>query len=312
MIWEYKDSDPDSDQLIEQIKKTEKDIFEPYVFEKCQFCKTEMNLLSSKSERGQTNAEATHGYHVFHGHGEDLPEIYQEDWNRSSSDTQIAVFVCNKCGWWNVMRKETSAVGVNPQDIQIEEKYYIAWAALKKLNLSNIEIPIEELKTYLLAKYEDRFLIHPKVFEDIVGSIFKNSGYHVRVIGRSGDGGIDVVIFDGEKNDVIGVQVKRYRGKIGVEQIRAFEGALIAEDFPKGIFVTTSSFTKGSVKTASNYQILKRGVPIELYDAKKLYDYLELTKRDAYKYRNDSSAPFYNFVRNPESIPFIYSAFSIF
>ena len=110
----------------------------------------------------------------------------------------------------------------------------------------------------------ERFLLNPKVFEDIVGSIFADHGFTVRVTSYSGDDGIDVILLDGQDNAEVGVQVKRYRGKIEAEQIRSLAGALALSEMPKGVFVTTSTFTRGAKLTADRF--LELGVPIELVD----------------------------------------------
>ena len=62
----------------------------------------------------------------------------------------------------------------------------------------------------------------------------------------SRDGGIDVVILDGDGGETAGIQVKPYAGKIEAEQIRAFTGSLYLNEMTSGVFVTTSSFTKGT------------------------------------------------------------------
>ena len=74
----------------------------------------------------------------------------------------------------------------------------------------------------------------------------------------------------------IGVQVKRYSNKIEAEQIRAFLGALTLAGHARGIFVTTSSYRKGShscVKRASEI-----GKPIELVDAGKFLELLKIAQ----------------------------------
>jgi restriction system protein len=54
------------------------------------------------------------------------------------------------------------------------------------------------------------------MFEETVASVFRSLGYDATVTAYSGDGGIDVILHKGEER--IGVQVKRYRNSISVEQ----------------------------------------------------------------------------------------------
>jgi restriction system protein len=74
-----------------------------------------------------------------------------------------------------------------------------------------------------------------------------------RAIGRSGDDGVDGVI----DQDILGldrvyVQAKRYRSdnSVGPAAIRDFFGSLDMHKASKGLFVTTSSFSKSAIETA--------------------------------------------------------------
>ncbi len=68
-----------------------------------------------------------------------------------------------------------------------------------------------------------------------------------RAIGKAGDGGIDGVIDqDALGLDRVYLQAKRYKSDSAVAEpeIRAFSGSLGAAKANKGVFVTTSYFTK--------------------------------------------------------------------
>jgi restriction system protein len=68
-------------------------------------------------------------------------------------------------------------------------------------------------------------------------------------LGRSGDGGVDGLINEDELGlDAVYVQAKRYASSnsVGEPEIRDFVGALIGRRAAKGVFVTTSSFTKSA------------------------------------------------------------------
>jgi restriction system protein len=76
------------------------------------------------------------------------------------------------------------------------------------------------------------------------GASHETSG---RVVGRSGDGGIDGIIDqDALGLDRVYVQAKRYAldSAINEPEIRAFSGSLGAAKADKGVFVTTSYFTQ--------------------------------------------------------------------
>jgi restriction system protein len=78
-----------------------------------------------------------------------------------------------------------------------------------------------------------------------------------RAIGKSGDGGIDGVI----KEDRLGleqiyIQAKRWgNASVGRPEIQKFVGALHGKRARKGIFLTTSSFTKDAHEYATGLDI---------------------------------------------------------
>src|ERR1044072_2862351 len=198
----------------------------------------------------------------------------QSDWNHYA-----ALRACEICGWWSKHRTIVSQ-GAGGEYFTL----YGTCARLKSLDIADISTPIDEVKQYLVAKYEERFNVHPRMFEETVASVFRSFGFSAYVTSYQADGGIDAILEDA-KGQMVGVQVKRYRNKIQVEQIRAFAGALILSGYTKGIFVTTSSYSSGALKAIAGYE--SRGLPIELVDAKRFYDALRLSQREHFKDSSD-------------------------
>lgn len=151
-----------------------------------------------------------------------------------------------------------------------------AASSLRELDLLDDDVATEEVRSFITAKFEARFEMTPAMFEEVVASVYRSFGYQTVVTGRSGDGGIDIVL-DGPGDRRVGVQVKRYRNSIEVEQIRAFAGALMLRGLTRGIFVTTSMFQSGVSSEAR--LATARGYPIELIDAPRFYDALKLAQR---------------------------------
>jgi len=209
---------------------------------------------------------------------------FESGWGGPDNFTVRNVVVCPCCGWWYV-RQDTQQHIIQEWSHTIEG----AHGALKNLDLTNLSIPINEIRLYLCAKYEERFNLHPRLLEETVASVFRDLGYRVRVTGRSGDDGIDVVL-DGDKGDTVGVQVKRYRSLIHVEQIRSFAGALVLAGYTKGIYVTTSGYQRGAGSTTARFA--KRGLAIELLDAPRFYQALQISQRSAYNSIYDNTAPY--------------------
>ncbi len=77
-----------------------------------------------------------------------------------------------------------------------------------------------------------------------------------RAIGKSGDGGVDGVIDpDPLGLDRVYVQAKRYKldAPVSEPEVRAFSGSLGAAKATKGVFVTTSHFTRPACEFAERH-----------------------------------------------------------
>jgi restriction system protein len=81
-----------------------------------------------------------------------------------------------------------------------------------------------------------------------------------RVTKRSGDEGIDGVIDEDRLGlDSIYIQAKRWEGIVGRPEIQKFVGALSGQRATKGVFITTSDFTKEAldfVKNNNHYKVV--------------------------------------------------------
>ena len=106
----------------------------------------------------------------------------------------------------------------------------------------------EELAREILQSVKES---PPDFFERLVVDLLVKMGYGGshreagEAIGGSGDQGIDGII----KEDVLGldiiyVQAKRWEGVVSRPEVQTFAGALQGQRARKGVFITTSSFTK--------------------------------------------------------------------
>ena len=116
----------------------------------------------------------------------------------------------------------------------------------------------EQNRDYLRNEILERVRRAPPNFvEQLVFDLLIAMGYgggdreNGQVVGRSNDGGLDVVISE----DTLGlnqvyVQVKRYKkgNNIGAGHLRDFAGALDQFGARKGVFLTTSDFTRPAKK----------------------------------------------------------------
>ncbi len=91
----------------------------------------------------------------------------------------------------------------------------------------------------------------PDFFEQVVLDVLQAIGYGgsrddaAERLGRGGDGGVDGVIREDKLGlDLIYVQAKRWANSVGRPDIQQFVGALNGQRASKGVFITTSAFSR--------------------------------------------------------------------
>lgn len=116
-------------------------------------------------------------------------------------------------------------------------------------------------------------------FENLTATLFKNMGFEVQTTSVTGDGGIDIKAVNNQL--IVGglyiIQCKRYAKKtIGIEEVQRLHGVANSENAIKGIFVTTSRYTKAAKEFCESNNI-------ELIDGKNfvklLAEYLQETEQ---------------------------------
>lgn len=76
-----------------------------------------------------------------------------------------------------------------------------------------------------------------------------------KFVGQVGDEGIDGVIKEDKLGlDLIHIQAKRWESVVGRPTVQSFVGALQGQKARKGIFITTSAFTKEASDYASKIE----------------------------------------------------------
>jgi restriction system protein len=125
----------------------------------------------------------------------------------------------------------------------------------------SIETPEELLETAYLkirkslaSELLNRVVeLSPAFFEKLVVELLVKMGYGGSIkdagkaMGKSGDEGIDGTIKEDKLGlDIIYIQAKRWKpgNTVGRPELQKFVGALAGQGAKKGIFITTSSFTK--------------------------------------------------------------------
>lgn len=148
----------------------------------------------------------------------------------------------------------------------------------------------KQLREALAIELRDRIKsVSPSRFEELVVELLVKMGYGGtqedagRVVGKSGDGGIDGIINEDRLGlDVIYIQAKRWEADVGRPEIQKFVGALAGNKASKGIFITSSGFSRGATDYAS--QVNHRVVLIDgAMLAELMMDYdLGVSTKDVY------------------------------
>ena len=138
-------------------------------------------------------------------------------------------------------KEETSTIQLEEQSSTPEEVLQKAYLSIRN-----------ELAAELLEKVKSNT---PGFFEDLVIDLMVSMGYGgSRVdagesLGRSGDEGIDGIIKEDRLGlDVIYLQAKRWEGGVGRPELQKFVGALHGKRAKKGVFITTSHFSKEAIE----------------------------------------------------------------
>lgn len=137
----------------------------------------------------------------------------------------------------------------------------------------NLENSFQKINTSLAQEILDKVKsISPSFFEKLVIDLLIKMGYGGTIedagktIGKSGDEGIDGIIKEDKLGlDIIYVQAKRWVGVVGRPEIQKFVGALAGQGAKKGIFITTSYFSKDAIEYNP-----KNETKIVLIDGEKL------------------------------------------
>lgn len=195
---------------------------------------------------------------------------------------QAGLLVSPKRGFFTITQKGTELLAAKPTKINIsvleQHPEFIEFKNRKKgktENESKVESSSEQessqtpedalasaykqlrstLESEILSSVKE---VSPSFFERLVVDLLVKMGYGGnrqdagRAMGKSGDGGIDGIINEDRLGlDVIYIQAKRWEGSVGRPEIQKFAGALQGQRARKGVFITTSFFTKEASEYAS-------------------------------------------------------------
>ncbi|WP_150132346.1 restriction endonuclease [Prosthecochloris sp. GSB1] len=187
-------------------------------------------------------------------------------------------YVCEGCGWWYVKKF------VNDKDCVCQNYSYgttFYEGIIRYFNVSDIDIPVETLRTHL-SKYGDEVHhVNPILFEKLVASIIKDYFVcEVKHVGRSGDGGVDVYAVISDEPCLIQVKRRRDARKAeSVSTVRALIGSLVCANSAKGYVITTANdFSKHAKYAANNPNLKRYGIELTLVTKQDLLNMLNVSR----------------------------------
>ena len=177
----------------------------------------------------------------------------------NSTDEQITIYVKNAV-LANSSKKIVKSKGCDPMaNKSVSEEHTPQENLDNSYNNIKKSISSEILATILSKKpYEFERLVVKLLQMMGYGGEVKNSGIVTKL---TNDGGIDGII----KEDILGfnhisIQAKRYaeHNNVGRKEIQSFVGAVAGTSSKKGVFITTSDYTKEAI----DYVESLNGIPI--------------------------------------------------
>jgi restriction system protein len=174
-------------------------------------------------------------------------------------------------GFWRVTNRGRELLAANPKylsdalirSISREARNAIRNDAIEDPSLEHpasstqqtpeerIDSAVKEIEEAVALELLDRISqAPPEFFEELVLKLLRALGYgtseaDLQRLGGTGDAGIDGVIsLDKLGFEKVYIQAKRWHSPVGRPEVQAFFGALAGRRAKKGVFITTSAFTK--------------------------------------------------------------------
>jgi restriction system protein len=114
-----------------------------------------------------------------------------------------------------------------------------------------------EILAYFGRHPELLFSLPPRKFEELIASVFRQSGFDVELTPETRDGGIDIIAI--RKDGLVGnglhlIECKRYlpHNTVGIGVVQRLLGVVEQHKATKGVIVTTSGFSRDACVVAES------------------------------------------------------------
>ena len=160
---------------------------------------------------------------------------------------------------FKIGNKKEGELDISPVNVLKTSKYQETQTPEETIETTT-ELLTSNLKSELLTLIKSN---SPKFFEQLVVDLLVAMGYGgshqdaAQAIGKTSDGGIDGIISEDRLGlDKIYIQAKRWENTVGRPDIQQFKGALADQVAKKGVFITTSNFSKEAIESAKKSGIV--------------------------------------------------------
>lgn len=209
--------------------------------------------------------------------------VYNKENNKISWCSAVEyedVIQCPQCGWWeHSYRFVSDDIGDGLRATTLE----LTQAILRTYEDDSNSVPIEVLNKYIAQNPNKIYGISDKKMEELVAGVLKDfTDYEVRLVGKSHDGGKDLILLDGDKQTFVQVKRRMYADKVeSVASIRDLIGASMLGDADACIFVTTADhFSKPAQDAAKKIVDKKKLDSFELIDYHKFISMVQLQRKN--------------------------------
>lgn len=177
--------------------------------------------------------------------------------NQPQREDELA---CPGCRWWVHIWAKAYREGDAFRTIAHE-------AVVHAFDYADSEQPLTALRNKIAKTQIDLRDVSPRDLELLVGSVFRDFyEAEVKHVGGTADGGIDLLIVEGNRPIAIQVKRRKHRSTEAPAVIRDLIGALTLEGLHRGAVVTTAErFGPQSHQNVENPLLERAGYEIDLY-----------------------------------------------
>lgn len=170
------------------------------------------------------------------------------------------------------------------------QRQFDAWAQWRwtcRLIEADVADVSGDIYSYFAQRPQELYRLPHRKFEELISSIFAARGWKTKVGPGSGDGGVDVRVWQESPlgDSLTLIQAKRYaiHNPIGLEAVAALE-AHSKRESANGLFITTSRYLPGAREWAGREGVL------QLADSTNLQDWCQEASHLALKHRAHAMA----------------------